>query len=913
MAFIPVNVIYTDQLDFEDPSVIKSNIDTVSKPNSFLLEKNTSSQNIQTLNSSNNFRGTISLELEVLSGKIILKSFSSRLMNIIPARTKTTSEDYLTLPYAPINSSSLILRVDGLILTAGVDYSLNSATGRADLISSFSTSSSFEASYLSEGILACEGELETEVINIGFEATTLEIQNQGSNLEATQIWIKVGSDLADLENNSWIQVNTFPYNFSVSDKVLKLKFIFIPPDFESTTFPVTFKYNEDWNLSGSSFSNTSLNNQKIEITSSNNQTTNVASLPIPTTLAGLDYFKDTTSNDYYLVVAAGYESPNTISKYVRMAKIKPDHTLENWQDLKFLPGESIPYNGLKIIKINNINYVYVLNNNNTKNIYKGSINQYGVNLWNSQLALPRNLNKANLEILSDTLNNEHILIVQNEDMLYWANLNNSNGNISNNHWNSFKLPEKQKASATVLFQSSNNSNIWFLYILGGIAGGEEGTAQLITKVTITKTGATLSFSTQTILTQLPKKLSHFTSEIIDFNSSQFLYVFGGTSTSNEFSDKSYSEIYRVPIDLSSGDFTGIFEISPNKLYTASSGHNTAVIKNNNNGLCTYVIGDSSRASSRVSCIELQETASSIRSGIFETGIFEIPGCDIQFGNFSYDKLLRNSNQSVTSSYRTADSITNLNSAPYIPIINNSNISGNPDHKFIQFLFYLEKDPLGSTTELSPTLNSFTFIFTSNVSSSSQTPELISSELTFDNTLLSNTGEILFKYDSLDPDTEYTDLTVNTENFINGENIEVSYRTGNDFPLTGTFNPLSNLFTSTTTGRYFETKVILNPSSDQLFSPIVNDIAITGIQPQNVSNQVDQFIFHEIPSGDQNEINQHYITFFPFEPGSLQVFVNGVEQLPGTIYTEGLDNQSFDFVSYAPDALDIIFVNYIKPL
>lgn len=912
MTFIPVNITYTNQSDFQGSEVTSINIDAASLPGSILLNK-TNTQNIQTLNSGNNFGGVLTANLEISNNKVIIKPFTSRLMNIVPSRTKNTSEDYLILPYAPIDS--LILKVDGLNITQGVDYILNSSTGRIDLIGSFSLNSTFEASYLSQGILACEGSLETDAINIGFGATTLEISNVGTNLEATQIWIKTASNIVDLDARPWALLTGASFNLSLTDKFLKLKFSFVPNDFETTTFPVTFKYQEDWNLAGSSFQNTVLNdNQRIQIVETNNSITNITSLPVPITLAGADYFKDSTTNNFYLITAGGFESPTTPSRAVRFAKIKPDHTIEEWITTKQLPASSVPYNGTKVVKINDINYLYVLNNNKSKDLYRSIINHTGAVSWNTQLALPRNIEKANLEVISDNASNSHFLLVQNNENIYWAQINNLNGNILNDKWESFHLPEKQRASATALVKSSSDPNTWYFYILGGVIGTEvqRNNTDLITKITITLSGSNLSFQADQIITKIPKKLSHFTAEIISFNTDQYLYIFGGTETPDAFSDKAFNTIYRAPLDLSTGNLTGAFSASPNKLYTASSGHNTITVPENGS-LCTYVIGDSLRASSRVSCLNIVETASEIRSGTFRTGIFEVPGCNIQYSSLIYDATLRNNNQSVTAKYRISDTEANLLAAPFITIQNGATLVGNENHKLIQFEFDLAKDPNGSSNELSPVLNYFSFVFSSNISDSSMSPELLSSTLTFDNTLFEPNGEILFRFDSQDSDTEYSNLHIDSNMLSGNESFDVFYRVGNNFPLTGSYNPLNDFFTTTVSGRYFETKIILNSSTDQLFSPVINEVAITGVQPQNVSSSVDQFVFHEVPAGDQDQSNRIFTTAHLFEPSSLQVFVNGAEQMIGITYIEGSDQQSFEFISYAPDALDVIFVNYIKPL
>lgn len=915
MAFIPINIAYTTQSDFQGPSVSSSNVDTTTRPGSVLLEQGVTS-NIQVLDSSNDFKGTLSANLEITDNKVTLKPFITRLINIVPPRTTTVSEDYLTLPYTPLEEISLVVKANGLTLALGVDYSYTANNSRVNLITSFSPSTSFETSFLSDGILACEGELETDTISVGSGASLLELDNVGTNLESTQIWIKVAETIDELTSSSWNLISGQSYNLALNDKFIKLKFIFIPESFESITFPVTFKYIEDWNLPGSIFDNVVLNaTQNIEIISGNNNSIPVTSLPVPTTFAGADFFKDTSTDDNYLVVVGGLEGSTTASKSVRMAKINPDHSLEKWVTLNPVPNASVPYNGTKVCRINGVNYLYSLNNNNSSNIYKNTINQGGSGIWNTQVPLPVAVEKANLEIISNTLTSSNFLLVQDQEHLYWALLNNTNGSIVSDHWNSFNLPEKQRASATAIVPCSTDSNKWFLYILGGSLGREiqNTNTNLITKVTITQSGMDLVFSSEILSVHMPVKLSHFTAEIIEFNSSQYLYTFGGSNTSEAFSDRAISTIYRIGIDLSTGNFTeSSFSISPNKLYTGSSGLNTIAVKQNSN-IYTYVIGDSARASSRVSYLNIVETSTAIRTGVFTSGIFAVPGCDIQFGNLSYNISLRNSNQSIVAKYRAAETETALSSASFIAISNNSPITANPTDKFIQFEFDLAKSIGGSSTELSPVLNSFSFNFTSNISDLSTKPELLSSTLTFDNNIYSQTGDIILRFDSMDSNTEYTALSVGVDTSITNENTEVFYRTGNLFPITTAFNPLSDFSMTTVTGRYIETKIMLNSSSDNLFTPSLNDVTISGIQPQYVGDRVDQFIYHEAPVGDQDQINTHYITDKAFVAGSLQVFVNGIEQLPGLAYTEGLDMESFDFISYAPDSLDSIFINYIKPL
>jgi hypothetical protein len=912
MAFIPVDIIYTNQADFISLDITNSNIDISSKPNSVLLTK-TNINNLQNLDNTNSFRGSLSSELSISNNKITINPFISKLMNIVPPRTKNTTLDFLTLPYAPLISGSLILRADGLTLDENIDYTFDIPTGIANLVTSFSSDTIFEASYLSQGILACEGTYESNVITIGDEATQVQIDTQGIDLEAIQFFIKMAPSLVALETAIYAPLVDSHINLDSANKFLKLKLIFAPSSYQSTTFPVTFKYLEDWNLAGSSFSNTILNNQnKIEIISAANGIINTTSLPVPVTLAGADSFQDTITNDLYLIEAGGYTTTTELTNTVRFAKIKPDHTLDVWQNAKSLPQPSSPYNGLKVALINGINYAYCLNNNNSTDLYKSTLASGGSSNWNTQLPLPKNLFKANLEILNNSLNNQHYIVIQSEETIYWALINNITGNIASDDWNTFILPEKQKFGATAVIQSNTSADTFYLYIMGGVitSSALNQTSDLVTKVTITDLSGGLGFTSSQLVQKLPKQLSHFTTEIINFGSDQFLYTFGGSQTSDAFSDNTIDNIYRIPLNPSSGAVAGVFEDSPNKLFTGSSGHNTVTIPNNGS-LFSYVIGDSTRVSARVSSIALTETSSAIRSGTFRTGIFEIPGCDITYGEFSYDSILRNLDQSIVSRYRVADTALNLLTAPFIDIANNISLIGNPEFKLIQFEFELNKSSSGSLTELTPVLNAFSFVFTSNISLLAASPKLTSIDLTFDDYLFSSTGELIFRDDTLSFDTEYTNLAVAQRPLLSDETTEIYFRAGNTFPITSSFRPLTEFYTNTITGRFFETKLILNASNDSLLSPIIDSIEITGVKPVAISSSTDDFVYREIPLGNQDQINTTFTTTLIFAPGTLCVFVNGVEQMVDLIYTEGVDHQSFTFIDYAPDSLDVIFVNYIR--
>jgi len=57
---------------------------------------------------------------------------------------------------------------------------------------------------------------------------------------------------------------------------------------------------------------------------------------------------------------------------------------------------------------------------------------------------------------------------------------------------------------------------------------------------------------------------------------------------------------------------------------------------------------------------------------------------------------------------------------------------------------------------------------------------------------------------------------------------------------------------------------------------------------------DDMVVDEQPTGLMNRINLHYTTAFPFVSGTLETWVDG-RRLTVLDYTEGLDNNSFDFI------------------
>lgn len=907
---IPINAIFTSQVDFNNPSVTQVNLDTNSLPGSVLLDKS-NIQNVQILDSSNNFKSTIPLELQIDGNDLKLSFVETKFNNLTLTRTKNLSEDYLTLLYSPILDGSEVIRANGITLVKNTDYVLTPQTGRADLITVFGPSTTFESSYVSEGLIFCQGTLETNPISIGYSATNLTLNNIGTLANLITIEYRTSTDLNDLSSSVYVDVpNTNIINLNPSDGFIQIKYTFNSNN-SNVNQNLVYKYSENWNTPGSTFTDTVVLNNAIEILSSDTLTTEVTPLPTAVTLAGADLLNDPISGNKYIFTVGGYSSPNQSSTLVRYAMISNGVSLGDWQTASPLPKKSVPYNSAKILTTNTTSYMYVLNNDKSNEIYRTSVGSFGTTNWSKQQPLPKSVEKANLEILSNTTTNEHFLVVQDKEFLYWIEINITSGALIGN-WKTVTLPDRLSASSSVFFKKNGSDNIFYLYLLGGVLGKEvqnENTNDIY-KVTITQISSTLNFNITKTVQKLPLKISHFPSEFISIGGNSYIYTFGGTLNTDIFANKNIDAVYRIEVDPNTGDLTqNFFSLTPNKLNIPSSSHNTVLYYSPDANV--YIIGDGDRTSVKVSALLIANGENAPREGYYETNIIRIPGCLPTLGTFQFNKVLNNLDQVVTAEYRVADSESNMISATYQNIDDMQALVNNLNDQYIQFRFYLSKNPSGPVNELSPKLTQFSFEYVSSLNTISQSPTLNSSTLTFDNNLFLPAGEILLRYDSTNNDSSYTTIIETFQNLLSDESYNVTFRTWNTFPLSGPFLPLSQLLINPEVGRYIEVKISFYSSSDQLFSPILDELQILGVQPQVFFGNAGNFIFHEIPTGVQDEINQQYFVQYEYEPGTLCVFLNGMQLLPNVSYLEDPGNTSFTFIGYAPDSLDVITTNYVK--
>lgn len=908
---IPINAIFTSQVDFNNPSVTQVNLNTNSLPGSVLLDKS-NIQNIQTLNSSNNFKSTIPLELQIDGSDLKLSFVETKFNNLTLTRTKNLSEDYLTLLYSPILDGSEVIRANGIALVKNTDYILTPQTGRADLITVFGPSTTFESSYVSEGLIFCQGTLETNPISIGYGATNLTLNNIGTLTNLITIEYRTSTDLNDLGSSVYVAVpNTNIINLNPSDKFIQLKYTFNSNN-SNVSQSLVYKYTENWNTIGSTFTDTVVLNNAVEILSSDTLTTEVTPLPTAVTLAGADLLNDPSTGSKYIFTVGGYSAPGQSSSLVRYAVISNGVSLGDWQTATPLPNKSVPYNSAKILTLSNtISYMYALNNDESNEIYRTKVGSFGTTTWSKQQPLPKPVKKANLEIISNTITNEHFIVIQDKEFLYWIQIDVSTGSLIDD-WKVTTLPDQLSASSSILFKKQFSDNIFYMYLLGGVLGKEvqnENTNDIY-KITITQIGSALDFNIVKTVQKLPLKISHFPSEFINIGGNSYIYTFGGTLSTDIFANNNINTIYRIEVDPDTGDLIqNFFSSTPNKLDIPSSSHNTVLYYSPD--VNVYIIGDGNRTSVRVSALLIANGENVPHEGYYETNIIRIPGCLLSLGTFQFNKVLNNLDQVVTAEYRVADSEPNMISATYQNINDMQTLVNNLNDQYIQFRFYLSKNPSGPINEPSPKLTQFSFEYTSLLNTISQSPALSSSTLTFDNNLFLPAGEILLRYDSINNDSSYTTIIETFQNLLSDESYNVTFRTWNTFPLSGPFLPLSQLLINPEVGRYIEVKISFYSSSDQLFSPILDELQILGVQPQTFFGNAGNFIFHEIPTGAQDEINQQYFIQYEYEPGTLCVFLNGMQLLPNVSYLEDPGNTSFTFIGYAPDSLDVITTNYVK--
>lgn len=92
-----------------------------------------------------------------------------------------------------------------------------------------------------------------------------------------------------------------------------------------------------------------------------------------------------------------------------------------------------------------------------------------------------------------------------------------------------------------------------------------------------------------------------------------------------------------------------------------------------------------------------------------------------------------------------------------------------------------------------------------------------------------------------------------------------------------------------------------------FSPDFGDV-IDADYKKLPGEEIERIVNGEVPSGVQNGANTVFTTQFPFEPGYLEVRLNGIQCIEGNDYSASGSQVTF---VVPPDAADVIDVDYLK--